>query len=73
MERERFKIFYMVAARDLQAGDVLVSTDRIVIWVGQTLKTPNGKVTVKTRTADGRTFTGDWGRSTRIAVARADA
>ena len=59
-----------VAAKDLRVGDMLVPTDRVVIWVGQTLRTPAGKVTVQTRTANGRTLVGDWGRSTLIGVQR---
>lgn len=62
--------FERVAARDLRIGDVLVPTDRVVIWVGQTLRTPAGKVTVQTRTANGRTLVGDWWRSTLIGVQR---
>ena len=59
-----------IAAKDLRVGDMLVPTDRVVIWVGQTLRTPAGKVTVQTRTGDGRTFTGDWWRSTLIGVVK---
>lgn len=59
-----------VTVKELRVGDVLVPTDRLVIWVGQTVKTPAGKVTVQTRTANGQTFVGDWGRSTLIGVRR---
>jgi hypothetical protein len=54
----------------LQVGDRLLPTNRTVIWVGQTVRTPGGKRAVTLRDSVGKEYTSYWWKATTVTVER---
>lgn len=55
-----------VPASDLKVGDFLRGSQRRVVWVGYTPRTPPQMVTVMLTNAKGKVSGGDWWKRTRI-------
>lgn len=60
----------IVSAKYLRPGDVLVFTNRTVLWVGNTLLTPPGKIGVLVKAANGRRLSYHWWIGTQLEVRR---
>jgi hypothetical protein len=59
-----------VQAQHLKPGDLLIPTQRVVVWVGQTIRTPGRKVTVHLRDRRGRVSASHFWKQTDITIRR---